>query len=190
MARAQPGWCLQSRATLTSMKPSITGCREDMAEALGLGASIVGIASTGVALVTALSKFSISYRGSNKKIDDLAARLSMTATILRAIGETVEANEGAFRKDAFKSTWNEVLMSCQLDYGKVNDAIFKAKGKGNDTRLGKMSAWRKLIWALGGEDEIKDLELSLDRSCKQIMMMQQVIQMTALEFVAKRLVKP
>lgn len=157
-----------------------------MAEAVGLAASIISIASVGVSVVTTLSKFGISYGGANKKIDDLAARMSMTATILRAIGETVETNEGAFKKDSFRSTWSEVLTSCQHVYRKVDEAICKARGRVNDARLGKMSAWRKLIWALGGQDEIKDLELSLDRSCKQVMMMQQIIQIAALSYVAKR----
>jgi len=45
-----------------------------------------------------------------------------------------------------------------------------------------------LIGVLSGEDEIMDLELSLDRSCKQVLMTQQVIQMTVLNMLAKRFV--
>ena len=38
----------------------------------------------------------------------------------------------------------------------------------------QLSIWYKLKWALGGEDGMKELETSLEKSCKQVMTMQQL----------------
>jgi hypothetical protein len=84
-----------------------------VAEAIGLGASIIGIAGAGVPTVRALTKFRISYRGSDKKINELAARVSLTATILHSTGETVKENDRFFKNKEFLATWNEVLKACQ-----------------------------------------------------------------------------
>ena len=116
-----------------------------MAEAISLAASIIGIASTGVSVVTALTKFSISYKESDAKIQELAARVSLTASILQAIGDTVKDNEVGFKKEGFMVTWKEVLDACSTTYNKLNTAISKAKaediGRGNSK---KSSTWNRL----------------------------------------------
>jgi hypothetical protein len=163
-----------------------------MAEIIGLGASIIGIAGAGISTVTALAKFGISYRGSDKKIDELAARVSLTATVLYSTGEIIEEHKRSFKRKEFLSTWSEVLKSCEESYRKLNTAIAKAKGTKNDVAKGsktpQLSTWFKLKWALGGEDEMKDLEVSLEKACQQVMMMQQVVQLTAISVVARRCV--
>lgn len=162
-----------------------------MAEAIGLGASIIGIAGAGVSVVTALTKFSISYKESDNKIQELAARVSLTASILQAIGDTVKENESGFKKEAFMVTWKEVLHACKENYGKLNIAISKANK--HESRSGSskklVSNWGRLKWALGGEAQMKDLESSLEKSAQQVMMMQQVIQLTAIKLLGKSYVK-
>ena len=166
------------------------GKRDDipnMAELIGLGASIIGIAGAGISTVTALTKFGISYRGSDKRIDELAARVSLTATILHSTGEMIEEHERFFKRKEFLSTWNEVLKSCEENYGKLNTALVKAKSAKKDGAKGsKIPVWFKLKWALGGDDGMKELEASLEKACQQVMMMQQVVQLTAISVVAKR----
>jgi hypothetical protein len=117
-----------------------------MAEAIGLAASIIGIASAGISVVTALTKFSISYKESDNKIQELAARVPLTATILQAIGDTVKENEAGFKKEAFMVTWKEVLDACDATYSKLDAAILKAKGKETEKRESKKksSTWGKL----------------------------------------------
>ncbi|PMD38412.1 hypothetical protein L207DRAFT_514317 [Hyaloscypha variabilis F] len=84
-------------------------------------------------------------------------------------------------------TWKEVLDACDATYGKLDAAILKAKGK--ETEKGKSkkksSTWGKLKWALGGEAVMKELEASLEKSSQQVMMMQQVIQLTAIKLIGK-----
>ena len=160
-----------------------------MAEAIGLAASIVGIASAGVSVVSTLTKFGISFRGSNEKINSLASRVSLTASILSDIATTVEQNASGFKKEEFWMTWRKILLSCEESYGKLDRALLKArrlgasKGKnGNDG----VSVWGKLVRALGGETEMQDLETSLDRCGQQVMMMQQAVQISVLSLIAQR----
>jgi Fungal N-terminal domain of STAND proteins len=151
-----------------------------MAEVIGLSASIIGIAGAGVSVVTALTKFGISYKESNDKINELAARVSLTATILQAIGDTVKENEDAFKREAFMVTWKEVLDFCAGNYAKIQAAISKAR-RSKST----LTTWYKLKWAVGGEARMKDLEDSLEKSSQQVLMMQQVIQLTAIKLIGK-----
>jgi hypothetical protein len=161
-----------------------------MAELIGLGASIIGIAGAGIATVTALAKFGISYRGSDKRIDELAARVSLTATILHSTGEIIEEHEKFFKKKEFLSTWDKVLKSCEENYSKLDTALTKAKSAKKDgakgSKIPQLSTWFKLKWALGGDIGMKELETSLEKACQQVMMMQQVVQLTAISVVAKR----
>ena len=157
-----------------------------MAEVIGLSASIIGIAGAGVSVVTALTKFGISYKDSNNKINELAARVSLTATILQAIGDTVKDNEDGFKREAFMVTWKEVLDSCAGNYENIQAAISKAKGReAVKGRPARFSTWSKLKWAIGGEERMKALEDSLEKSSQQVMMMQQVIQLTATKLLGK-----
>lgn len=162
-----------------------------MAEAIGLAASIVGIASAGVSVVSALTKFGISFRGSNDKINFLAGRVSLTASILSDIATTVEQNASGFKKVEFWKTWRKVLLSCEDSYGKLEKALLKARRSGTSkSKTGNdgVSVWGKLVWALGGEMEMQDLETSLERCCQQVMMMQQAVQMSVLSLIAQRYV--
>lgn len=145
-----------------------------MAETIGLSASIIGIASAGISVVTALTKFGISYKESDSKIQELAARVSLTVTILKAIGDTVEGSEAGFKKEEFMVTWKDVLDACARNYEKLNDALSKAKldvakSKAKDPQSGKGSskdrylAFGMLKWSVGGKAQMKDLESSKDR---------------------------
>lgn len=155
-----------------------------MAEAIGIVGSLVGIASAGVSVVSALTKFGISIRGSNEKISALAGRVSLTASILSDIGDTVKEHVSEFKDEEFQRTWAKVLTSCKESYKRLEKGLEKArrsKGKSSD-----VSVWGKLVWAIGGEAEMRDLEASLERCCQQVMMMQQAVQMSVLNLIAQR----
>ena len=160
-----------------------------MAEAIGLAASIVGIASAGVSVVSTLTKFGISFRGSNDKIDSLAGRVSLTASILSVIATTVEQNASGFKKEEFWRTWRKVLSSCEESYGKLEKALLKARKSGTSRGKGGtdgVSVWGKLVWALGGETEMQDLERSLDSCCQQVTMMHHAVELSVLSLIAQR----
>lgn len=155
-----------------------------------IAASIIGIAGAGVSVVSALTKFSISIRGSSEKINALASRVSLTASILSDIATTIEGNEGGFRAKEFTGTWEGVLRGCEASYEKIGMAVGKARRRGGGTSDGdgKVTVWGKLVWALGGEGEMRDLEAGLERCCQQVMMMQQAVQMSVLSLIDKRCV--
>ena len=160
-----------------------------MAEAIGVAASLVGIVSAGVSVVSALTKSGISLRGSNDKINSLAGRVSLTVSILSDIATTVEQNASGFKKKEFWRTWRKVLSSCEESYGRLEKALLKARRSGNAKEKGGndgVSVWGKLVWALGGETEMQDLETSLERCCQQVMMFQQAVQMSVLSLIAQR----
>jgi hypothetical protein len=160
-----------------------------MAEAAGLAASIVGIAGAGVTVVSTLTKFGISFRGSNEKINSLAGRVSLTASILSDIATTVEQNASGFKKEEFWLTWRKVLLSCEESYGKLDKALLKARRSGatkGENGNDGVSVWGKLVWALGGDTEMQDLENSLERCCQQVMVMQQAVQISVLSLIAQR----
>jgi hypothetical protein len=59
------------------------------------------------------------------------------------------------------TTWKGILDSAIGIYDKLNQETIKAKG-GNSGKIGKtelnLTAWNKLVWALGGEKRIRELE--------------------------------
>src|SRR5947207_2106576 len=155
-----------------------------MAEALGIGASIISVATAGISVASSLVHFTISYRNSTKKLEALASRVTLSATILTEVGNTIKENEQYFKKNEFDKKFGSVLNRCNADYETLREAVSKAslgrltteQGPAKDgnrrTDPKKMSAWRKLAWALGGEDAIQDLKKSLDESVSQVLMMQ------------------
>jgi hypothetical protein len=49
-----------------------------------------------------------------------------------------------------------------------------------------MTPWRKLLWALGGEEQMKDLQNSLEESKSQVLMMQSAASLIVLQIVGQR----
>jgi len=139
-----------------------------------LAAAIIGVAAAGAKIATALTKFSVSYLGADKKLGEIAARASHSATILQAIGDTVKENEILFKKAEFLSTWSDVLGADSSSYERLEAGLEKARGSAK-MKL-SMAAWKRFVWGLGGEDRAKELDERLERCCSQVMMMQQVIQ--------------
>ena len=82
-----------------------------------------------------------------------------------------------------------MLASCEESYVRLQKSLKKARRssatKWKDESQ-EISMWGKLVWALGGEAEMRDLETSLERACQQVMMMQQAVQMSVLSLMAKR----
>jgi hypothetical protein len=160
--------------------------------AIGFGASILGIASAGISVATTLIRFSVSYSGSAEKIEDLSSRVSLTATILTTVGNTIENHKDYFKEDNFKEKFGRVTDRCKKDYGVLGQALNKAKGEVDDLgsererKVRKMTPWRKLVWALGGEERMKDLQSSLEESKAQVLMMQSAASLIVLQILGRR----
>ena len=108
-----------------------------MAEVIGIVGSLAGIASAGVSVVSALTKFGISVRGSNEKICSLAGRVSLTASVLSDISATVKEHVSDFKDEEFRITWAKVMASGEESYGRVEKGLLIARnssrGKSLDT---------------------------------------------------------
>lgn len=64
-----------------------------MAEAIGLAASLAGIAGTAVTIVTKLRLFAIPFSEADEKVNSLSANVALTASILTELAKTVEELE-------------------------------------------------------------------------------------------------
>jgi hypothetical protein len=64
-----------------------------MADATGLGASLLGIAGAGIKIVTTLRTFAASYSRASGRINSLSADVALTASILTELGNTVKEYE-------------------------------------------------------------------------------------------------
>ncbi|KAH9204393.1 hypothetical protein DL95DRAFT_398565 [Leptodontidium sp. 2 PMI_412] len=95
--------------------------------AIGFGASVLGIASAGISVATTLIRFSVSYSGSAEKIEDLSSRVSLTATILTTVGNTIENHKDYFKEDNFREKFGRVTERCKKDYGVIRQALSKAR---------------------------------------------------------------
>lgn len=146
--------------------------------ATGFGASVLSITSAGISVATTLIRFSVSYSGSAEKIEDLSSRVSLTATVLIIVGNTTENHKDFFKEDNFRETFGSVTKRCKKDYGAIGEALSNARSAVEDVKsererkVRKMKPWRKLVWALGSEERMKDLQRSLEESKTQVLMMQ------------------
>ncbi|KAF8860064.1 hypothetical protein BDZ45DRAFT_327487 [Acephala macrosclerotiorum] len=158
--------------------------------AIGFGATVLGIAGAGVSVATTLIRFSVSYKGSTQKIEDLSSPVSLTATILTTVDKAINSHHDYFKEDNFREKFNRVIERCKNDYEVLGAAVQKAKGEVEKTESarweGKMTSWKKLLWALGGEERMQDLQSSLEESKTQVLMMQSAASLIVLQIIGRR----
>ncbi|KAH8596242.1 hypothetical protein B0O99DRAFT_126057 [Bisporella sp. PMI_857] len=140
-----------------------------MAELIGLGASVLSIAALGASIVTRLRTFSSSYSGADQNIADLTADIALTASILTEIGHTFEEYEKEFHLKA--DNFVRAKATCEKNFERLEKALRQARKSeiADFTILGKklltgqqqpMRPWEKLKYALGGDQELKELVMS------------------------------
>jgi len=162
-----------------------------MAEAIGLGASILQIAYFGASLVTTLRMLSKSYSSAEQKVQDLSSDVSVTSSILTSLGTTIEEYDYQlhFKEDNFRPAKE----ACERNFLRLRKALkeakrneyAKVKGKGKDKSL---SPWDKLMFALGGEDEIKGLVDSIETSKSTLQLLLDSINFLILKRLSKKYV--
>lgn len=158
--------------------------------AIGLSASVLGIAGAGISVATTLIRFSASYKESGQKIEDISSRVSLNATILTMVGNTIETHKEYFKEDNFKEKWGQVIKRCEKDYATLEAALQKAKSSvrevGSERRVKRITPWKKLLWALGGEEKMRGLQSSLEESKSQVLMMQSAASLIVLQMLGRR----
>src|SRR5271156_3350814 len=91
-----------------------------MAEAFGLAASILGVAELGVSVTQSLYRFTVSYRGADRQVEEIEGRVSVTATILRELHVTVKSNAQYFKRNP-TGALEAPVSSCKRDYQRFID---------------------------------------------------------------------
>jgi hypothetical protein len=97
-----------------------------MAEAaIGLAASIAGLAAFGIQIVTTLNTFTTSYTRAEQQIKDLSANVALTNSILESIGKMIEEYEDRFQLtvDNYIATRDE----CERNFNMLWDALKKVR---------------------------------------------------------------
>ncbi|TVY75982.1 hypothetical protein LSUE1_G005074 [Lachnellula suecica] len=164
-----------------------------MAEAIGLGASILQIAVFGASVVTTLRTLSTAYSSAEQKVKDFSSDISLTASILASLGNTVQGYEDElhFKEDNFRPAKE----ACERNFTRLRIALKEAKknddgkddknrkaGKGKEKSLG---VWDKLMFALGGEDEIKGLVTSIETSKSTLQLLLDSVNLLVLKRLSK-----
>ena len=145
------------------------------------------VASGGSAAVIALAKFGLGCREEDERIDALASKVSLSATILYAIAEKVEEQRDGFKKEEFWRVWRDVLQACNEAYSRVREAVKQAKhGRHQSGSTGNVSEWEQLVAVLGGDDQLVEVNANLRMCFQRVSAMHQTVQATALCLVAKR----
>lgn len=140
-----------------------------MAEAIGLGASIAGLATFGAQIVTNLRTYVSAYQRAEHKINDLSSDLALINSILTDLGASITKYEVKFHITA--KNFIEAKATCERNFEKLSKALKEAKREDADTegarrkgKKGNLGAWEKLKFALGGEAELKEFLLSIESS--------------------------
>ncbi|KAH8819401.1 hypothetical protein F5884DRAFT_10527 [Xylogone sp. PMI_703] len=163
-----------------------------MAEVIGLGASILGIATFGAQVVTKLRTFTRSYSTANEKVDELSSSVALTTSILTDLGNTVGEYEVEFRLKA--ENFAVAKSVCTLCFLRLKEGLHKAK-KNDGERKGQvvnnisddsMSPWRKLMFALGGEKDLLDLVASVERAKSNLQLLLDSVNLLVLKKLNKK----
>jgi len=142
-----------------------------MAEAIGLAASLIGIASFGIKIVTTLNTLTTLHAQAEHRIITLTGDISLTSSILKGIGDTIKQYEGEVGFTV--SNFATAKESCEKIFQALNKALeivkrdetASLKNNGKATMKKKsLNIWDKLKFALGGEDELVKLLASIETS--------------------------
>lgn len=148
-----------------------------MAEAIGLAASLLGIAGVGVSIVSTLAKFHDLYCDYDERIDRLSAKVSVTASILTQLGTVVQQYEMEFH--LVDDNFQKVRETCRRDFETLRTALRMVKPDNNAesdastfksvrgftaSKNPRFLAWNKLKWALGGAEQVEIMIVSLESS--------------------------
>lgn len=145
------------------------------------GNFILEAADTGLAAVA-----SVSYLGPSQKIKKLAAKISLSASLLTTVGREVNKHEGYF-KDNFPEKFEILAVKCQKEYEKILAGIEKSNSwkegdSGEEADKPPKQQWKKLMWALGlKEDGMYDLEESLNKAFHRAVLLKGVVFLVVLQ---------
>jgi hypothetical protein len=162
-----------------------------MGDPLSFAASLLGIASFGISMVTTLSTFTLSYTSASKKILSLSADISVTSSILTSLGNTIQEYEAEFH---FKiDNFENAKAACERNFNNLGKAIKAVKRDKIKDVIGKktwweaeVGVWEKLKFALGGEQNLKDLVVSIETSKSTLQLLLDSVNLLILKRLSKK----
>lgn len=156
-----------------------------MTEAIGLGASIITLASAGIGASRALYSFKNVYAGADSQIERIAGSLSVTSTILLELGHTVDQNQAHLQKLNRLGVFSWTINHCKKDFDDVYTAMeLSRRYLGANGKRG-FNRWERFKWAIGGEKRLAGLLRSLDGSKQNLHLLLEVSNFDTLRRIEK-----
>ncbi|KAG4438989.1 hypothetical protein IFR05_005505 [Cadophora sp. M221] len=173
-----------------------------MAEAVGLGASILTLVSFGINVIKTLRSFSGSYSCAEQRITDLSNDVTLTVSLLTELSTTVTQYETEFKITAHN--FQATKEGCERNFGRLEKALREArgekirfvnfgggkvigdvdgKGKGSER---KMTTWDRLKFAIGGEEEMRDLLRSIETAKSNLALLLDWVKLFILRELSKK----
>ncbi len=151
-----------------------------------IGGFILEAAECGLKAASLLSNFAPSV-----KSKDMAAKISLSATLLTEVGKEVNQNATCF-KENFQSTFENFPRKCKQQYQQILTAVEKASsfptvhtGEGTETTAQK--PWKRFLSALDmDKDKFKDFQESLNQSWERVLMLQRIVSLIVLQIRAQQ----
>ncbi|KAJ4290275.1 hypothetical protein N0V90_010490 [Kalmusia sp. IMI 367209] len=147
-----------------------------MAEVVGLAASIVQIAGTGIRLSTTLYNFAGGVSRAEQDIADIADDVKLTANALDNVGKVFERDDGScvISKKAISDAGG-LIKRCETVFGEVQDLVEKRSKMGKDGKK-TLSAIGRLSWPLK-EQRVELLRRRLESLKNSLMLLMHVLQL-------------
>ena len=145
-----------------------------MAEPFSIATGALQVASAGVKLATTLYTYSETVWNADKRIKAIASDVSITANVLRELGDLLEKDQSEKLCSANAiSTADAALKGCKDAFDEVDEAIkgsLKPNGSGKKT----LSVAARFAWPLK-QNKMMTLGANLDRLKSTLLLMLNVL---------------
>ncbi|KAF2103729.1 hypothetical protein NA57DRAFT_69939 [Rhizodiscina lignyota] len=161
-----------------------------MAEAaVGFAASIAGLASFGIQIVTTLNTFSTTFAKAEQHVKDISASVALTSSILDSIGKMITEYEAQFGLTVENFIAAKDL--CERNFQTLWVALRQVKKSEVEKKIQtkeiaeKLGVWVRMMHAMGGADALKGLIQSIEASKSNLQLLLSSLQFLVLRGLRK-----
>lgn len=146
---------------------------------MDLASAVVGIASFGVQVSSALYKFSDSARNAETDIVGLAQNIELTSNVLQSVGQILQRDEIAqIPNVATKTAIEKTLQGCDTLFQEIMHQVSKKRKLNDDGSHGAVRTYAKFTWPF--QKDRMDLNTRKLEHMKTLMLLLlQVLQLAA-----------
>ncbi|KAF8863842.1 hypothetical protein BDZ45DRAFT_90322 [Acephala macrosclerotiorum] len=157
------------------------------------GDFVLDVAKVGQILMTSFTKF-ITYRKvQDRRLENLYATLSLTATTLTELGTTINKYENDFRvkEEAFHPLCEVAKANLEKFLVLINEGIssgvWKNDGKlGNQAFTAEVDPWLLITVSLGGREQAKNYWKSLDDTRDSLLELNDIVKYMILKNISQK----